>query len=135
MATRAAIPAAVVGAAASLIGLAANGPGAAASAFLGVALVAVTFSVYVLGLGWARGVSPGVLLGVVMGGWMARLAFLVGTMLALRTMNWFDVAAFGIAVIAGALAVAAYEARLWLMGLGSERAPISPPAGGEGNGA
>ena len=128
IAARAVVPALVVAVAAFGIGFLANGIDAAVSALLGVIVVAGTFVVYVLVLGWARSVSVPALQAAVMGGWLIRLGIFVGVLLALRTMEWFDVAAFGLAGVVVALADAIYLARLWLQGLGE------PAAGATGSG-
>jgi hypothetical protein len=123
MAARAAIPAVAVALVAFVVGLVARGPGTGLSALGGVVVVTGTFVVYVLVLGWARSVGPGVLQGVVLGGWLLRLGVFVGTLFALRPMDWFDAPAFGFAGIAGALAVTLYETKLWLGGLGAGPEP------------
>src|SRR5205823_3687969 len=109
MAVRALVPGAVLAVAAFVAGLAANGLRAGVSALLGVLLVSASFALYVLALGRARRVSGAALQGVVLGGWLARLAAIVAALFAVRAAGG-DVAAFGFGAIAAALAVATYEA-------------------------
>src|SRR5437762_739045 len=115
MALRALVPGAVLAVAAFGVGFAANGLRAAVSALLGVLLVSTSFAVYVLVLARARRVSPAVLQGAVLGGWLLRLAVVVASLVAVKASGG-DVAAFGFAAIVTALAVASYEAWVVLTG-------------------
>jgi hypothetical protein len=100
------------------------------SAFLGVALISVTFALYVLALGWARRTSPGAWAGVTLFGWLMRVAAVIGCLFAVDALNG-DVAAFGFSAIAAALAVALYEA--WYVLSGRLQVPMdlsaAPQAG------
>ncbi len=131
MAVQALIPGVVIAAGALLIGYLVGGWVSAVSAFLGVALICVTFALYVLALGWARRTSPGAWTGVTLFGWLMRVAVVIGCLFAVKALNG-DVAAFGIAAIAAALAVAVYEAWYVLSGrlhvpMDMDAAPASPP--------
>jgi hypothetical protein len=126
MAVRALVPGAVVAAAAFVIGFLVNGSLAGLCALLGVAVVCVSFAVYVVVLGRARRMSAGALQGAVLGGWLLRLALVVGALAVVKAAGG-DVAAFGFAAIATALAVATYEAWVVLTGKLEPAAPEQPP--------
>ena len=130
MAARALVPGAVIAAGAFVIGFLVGGWVSAVSAFLGVALISVTFALYVLALGWARRTSPGAWAGVTLFGWLMRVGVVIGCLFAVDALKG-DVAAFGISAIAAALAVAVYEA--WYVLSGRLHVPLdlsaTPPAG------
>jgi hypothetical protein len=121
MAARALLPGAVIAVGAFAIGYLVGGWVSAVSAFLGVALISLTFAVYVLALGWARRTSPGAWAGVTLFGWLLRVGVVIGCLFAVEALGG-DVAAFGIAAIAAALAVAVYEA--WFVISGRLRVPM-----------
>jgi hypothetical protein len=126
MALRALVPGLVLAGGAFGIGWAVGGSVSAVSALLGVVVVSVTFAVYVLLLGWARNVSPTAWQGATLGGWLLRVAVIVGCLFAVDGLGG-DVKAFGIAAIVTALAVAVYEA--WFVLTGRLRHEAPPPAG------
>jgi len=129
MAKRALLPGAVLAVAAFGIGYAVNGINAAVSALLGVVVVSVSFAGYVVILGRARKVSAGAMQAATLGGWLIRLAIIVGCLFAVRGLGG-DVAAFGFAAIATAIAVAMYEAYVVLSGkLQPPPEPGAPPVG------
>src|SRR5438309_2256659 len=97
IALRTLVPGSAVAAAALVVGYLANGAGAALSALLGVVVIVATFVAWVLAMGWARAVSPGLGQAVVLGGWLVRLGIFGGAIAALRLAGWFDPAAFVIA--------------------------------------
>jgi hypothetical protein len=115
MAVRALVPGAVVAAAAFAIGFAVNGARAGVCALLGVVVVCASFAVYVVVLGRARKISAGAMQAATLGGWLVRLALVVGS-LAIVKASGGDVAAFGFAAIATAITVATYEAWVVLTG-------------------
>jgi chromate transport protein ChrA len=115
MAARALVPGAVAALLAFAVGYAVNGTKAGVCALLGVVIVTVSFAVYVLVLGRARRVSAGAMQAATLGGWLIRLAIIVGCLFAVRALGG-DVAAFGFAAIATAIAVAMYEAYVVLTG-------------------
>jgi len=130
MAARALVPGAVIAAGAFVIGYLVGGWVSAVSALLGVALISVTFALYVLALGWARRTSPGAWAGVTLFGWLMRVGVVIGCLFAVDALKG-DVAAFGLSAIAAALAVAVYEA--WYVLSGKLHIPLdlssTPPAG------
>jgi hypothetical protein len=101
-----------------LAGLAAGGPGAGASALIGVAVVTLNFTAHGLSLAWAARSSPAVLQAVALGGFLVRMAIILGTLVALDRTAFFSPLVFGITVAAGVVALLAYEARLVSRGLG-----------------
>jgi hypothetical protein len=130
MAARALVPGLVLAGAAFGIGWAVGGVVSAVSALLGVVVVSVTFALYVLLLGWARAVSPTAWQGATLGGWLLRVAVIVGCLFAVKALDG-DVKAFGIAAIVTALSVAIYEA--WFVLTGRLRYEASSlPAGPTG---
>ena len=132
MAKRALVPGAVLAVAAFGIGYAVNGMNAAVAALLGVLVVCVSFAGYVVVLGRARKVSAGAMQAATLGGWLIRLTIVVGCLFAVRALGG-DVAAFGFAAIATALAVAIYEAWVVLTGKLEPAAEVpgsGPAAGG-----
>jgi hypothetical protein len=107
------------------IGLAFDGLRGAVSAGLGVTAVSGSFAVYAGALGAARRHSPAAVQVVALAGWLVRLGFVVGLLFALSAVEWFDLPAFGIAALAGAVVVAGYEAKLALGGLAAAREATS----------
>lgn len=115
--------------AAYLAGLALSGPGAAASAAIGVGVVFLNFAAHGLSLAWASTVSITVVHAVALVGPVVRIAVIVVLMFALNTMEWFSPLAFGLAAVPGTLLLLAYEARLTIRGLGSSlQIPADPAA-------
>lgn len=112
-----------------LAGLALSGPGAAASAAIGVAVVFLNFAAHGLSLAWASTVSISVVHAVALVGPVVRIAVIVVLMFALNTLEWFSPLAFGLAAVPGTLLLLAYEARLTIRGLGSSlQIPADPAA-------
>jgi hypothetical protein len=143
MAARALVPGAVAALLAFAIGYAVNGTKAGVCALLGVVVVTVSFSVYVLVLGRARRVSAGAMQAATLGGWLVRLALIVGSLAVVSVLDG-DVAAFGFAAIGAAISVAVYEAWVVLTGklepakpdaTAQEAPPVSPAAGNARGGA
>jgi hypothetical protein len=125
MAWRALVPGLALAGGAFGIGWAVGGWVSAVSALLGVLVVSVTFALYVLLLGWARNISPTAWQGATLGGWLFRVAVIIGCLFAVDGLGG-DVKAFGIAAIVCALAVAIYEA--WFVLTGRLQYESPPPA-------
>lgn len=129
MVRRAVVPTLVAAPLALGLGWALSGPGAGASALLGVIVVAVNFAAHGLSLAFASRISVGAVHAVALGGVVLRLGVVLVLMLVLRELSWFSVAAFGLAVVPGTLALLAFEARLATRGLGGIlEVPASPAA-------
>jgi ATP synthase protein I len=112
-----------------LAGLAVAGPGAGASAAIGIAIVYANFAAHGLSLAWASTISVPVVQGVALGGFVLRLGVIVGVMFALNTLTWFSPLVFGLAVVPATMLLLAYEARLALRGMGAAlQIPADPAA-------
>jgi hypothetical protein len=80
-------------------------------------------------LAWASTVSIPVVQAVALGGFLVRLAAIVGLLFALDTLGWFSPLAFGLAVVPFTLILLAYEAQLMMRGTGAElQIPADPAA-------
>jgi hypothetical protein len=97
------------------------GANAAWSAAIGVTVVALNFAAHGLSLAWAAGISITAVQVTALAGFVVRMGVIVGLMFALSVTGSFSPLAFGIAVVAGTLALLAYEARLVLVaGIGRD---------------
>jgi hypothetical protein len=106
---------------AAATGYLADGPGAAWSAAIGVAVVALNFAAHGLSLAWAAGISITAVQVTALAGFVVRMGAIVGLMFALNAMDFFSPVAFGVAAVGGTLALLAYEARLVLVaGIGRD---------------
>jgi hypothetical protein len=88
------------------------------SALLGVVLVVANFAVHGLSLAWAAGISIPMLQVVALGGFVARMAVIVGVLVLLNRTAFFSPAFFGVAAVITVFALLGYEARLMSRGLG-----------------
>ncbi len=112
-----------------VVGLSLSGPGAGASAAIGVALVLLNFGAHGLSLAWASTVSIPAVHAVALIGPLVRIGLIVAAMFALDTLDWFSPLAFGLAVVPGTVLLLAYEAWLTMRGLGSTlQIPADPAA-------
>jgi len=129
MVRRALMPGAIAVPAAAAIGWLLGGPGAGASAAIGILLVLANFAAHGLSLAWASTVSVAAVHAVALGGFVVRLAVIVGVLFALNTFAWFSPLAFGLALVPATLLLLAYEARLMLRGVGAAlQIPADPAA-------
>jgi hypothetical protein len=129
MVRRALVPSFVALPVAYLGGLALSGPGAGASAAIGVALVLLNFGAHGLSLAWASTVSIPAVHAVALIGPVVRIGLIFALMLALDTLDWFSPLAFGLAAVPGTLLLLVYEAWLTMRGLGSTlQIPADPAA-------
>jgi hypothetical protein len=129
MVRRALGPAVVAFVLATAAGWFLGGPGSAASAGIGIAVVAANFAANGLSLSWAAGVSVTAVQVVAFVGFIARLAIVVAVMFALNTLAWFSPVAFGLAVVPATLLLLGFEARLAIRGLGAQlQIPADPAA-------
>jgi hypothetical protein len=129
MVRRALLPAVLALALATALGWVLGGPGAAASAGIGIALVYLNFAANGLSLAWASTISVVAVQAVALGGFAVRLAVIVAAMFALNTLDWFSPVAFGLTVVPATMLLLAYEARLAIRGLGgSLQIPADPAA-------
>jgi hypothetical protein len=129
MVRKATVPAAVALALALVAGWALGGPGAAASAGIGIVLLYVNFAAHGWSLAWASTVSVGTVMGVALGGFALRLGIIVAAMFALNTLSWFSPVAFALAVVPATFLLLAYEAQLVSRGVGASlQIPADPAA-------
>lgn len=111
------------------VGWIVSGPGAGASAAIGVAVVSLNFAAHGTSLAWASTVSISTVHAVALFGPVVRIGVIVGLMFALNTMPWFSPPAFGLAVMPGTLLLLVYEARLTIRGVGGLlQIPADPAA-------
>jgi hypothetical protein len=106
--------------AAFLIGGLAVDWGTGSSAAIGVGVVVANAAASALLLSRAARISLTAYSAAVMGGFVARLAVIVGLMFALNGLSWFSPLAFGLAVVPATILLLAYEMKLVASGLGQE---------------
>lgn len=97
---------------AALAGALLEGAGAAWSAAIGVAAVAVNFVGYASSVAWAARISPTLLMAVGLGGFIVRLATFTVALLLLDTLAWFSPVAFAAAFVPTTVALLVVEMRL-----------------------
>jgi hypothetical protein len=114
----------VAGAAAAPVayaaGFAAGGPGDAASALIGVAVVVLNFAAHGMSLAWAARTSPVALQAVALGGFLVRMGIILGILVLLDGTEFFSPLVFGLAAASSIGALLVYEARLVARGLGGQ---------------
>jgi len=129
MVRKATVPAVVVFVLAVALGWVLGGPGAAASAGIGIVLVYVNFATHGWSLAWASTISVGTVMAVALGGFALRLGIIVVAMFALNTLSWFSPVAFALAVVPATLLLLIYEAQLVSRGVGASlEIPADPAA-------
>ncbi|MEX2276102.1 MAG: ATP synthase subunit I [Actinomycetota bacterium] len=129
MVRRALMPGGIAVPAAAAIGWLLGGPDAGVSAAIGILLVLANFAAHGLSLAWASTVSVTAVHAVALGGFVVRLAVIVGVLFALNTLAWFSPLAFGLALVPATLLLLGYEARLMLRGVGAAlQIPADPAA-------
>lgn len=95
-----------------VIGALVGGRDVAWSAALGIVVVAVNFAANGLSLAWAARISPNVLFGVAMGGFVVRLGAVLVVMLLLDRLAFFSPTAFIAALVPATVALLVLEIRL-----------------------
>jgi hypothetical protein len=101
---------------------------------LALGLVALNFAAGAAIITHALRISPTVLYGAVLFGYLVRLGVMTGVVLAVRTTTWFNAVPFAVALLVTHLGLLAAETRrisgsLAFPGL----KPTGPVAGGEGD--
>ena len=104
-----AIPAAVIAYAVAAI---ASGSDAGWSAVLGIAVVAANFAAFGFSMAWAARFSPTIIMAVGLGGFLLRLAVVLGILAALTTASWFSPVAFLAAVVPATVLLLGFEMKL-----------------------
>jgi hypothetical protein len=129
MVRRAIVPSALALVAASGVAWALGGPGAAASAAIGVAIVFANFAAHGWSLARAATISVTAVHVVALVGPIVRIGLIVGLMFALDPLDWFSAVAFGLTVVPATIGLLAFEARLTMRGVGGElQIPPDPTA-------
>ncbi len=81
------------------------------SAGLGLVLVAVNFLLGAAIITWSAKISPAVMLGAVMLGFVARLGIITAAVLPIRNSEWFEIAPFAISLLVTHFGLLAWETR------------------------
>jgi len=77
----------------------------------GLVIVAVNFLLGAAIITWSARISPAVMLGAVMIGFVARLGIITAAVLPIRSSEWFEVAPFAISLLVTHLGLLAWETR------------------------
>jgi hypothetical protein len=88
-----------------------RGADAAAAASIALGIVLVNFLVSAASITWAARRAPGVLAGVMLGGYLLRLGAIGLALWALTGRAWIDDAALGVTLLAAHLGLLAWETR------------------------
>lgn len=88
-----------------------SGLGGLLSAIIGLVLVALNFLASARLITWAARVSPGVVMGAVLGGYIVRLGLLFGIAFALDTVSWIDIGVLLLTIAVVHLALLTWETR------------------------
>lgn len=118
----------IVGPGFCLVGFLAWGLGGLASSAIAFALVVINLVLGAWIIGRAADVSPNLLMGAVLGGFVFRLAALTAVVLPIRDFTWFEVAPFALALVGGHLGLLAWETQRVSISLAY---PGLPPKGGK----
>jgi ATP synthase protein I len=97
---RSAVPTAIAGAAAIVVGALVAGGKGALGALLGVLLVAVFFTASMVIVGWVSRVRPSALMPTAVGTFLAKILLLLGLIAALNGTTAFNTKVFGFTAIA-----------------------------------
>jgi hypothetical protein len=87
------------------------GAGGAASAAIGLGLVALNFLASAWVIGWAARRSHALVFGAVLGGYLVRLAVVLGVALALQSVSWVNIPVLVVTVAVAHLALITWELR------------------------
>lgn len=77
----------------------------------GLVIVAVNFLLGAAIITWSARISPAVMLGAVMFGFVARLGIITAAVLPIRSSGWFEVAPFAISLLVTHFGLLAWETR------------------------
>ena len=83
----------------------------AASAAVAVAVVCVNLVLAALSLAWAAKVSPAVLMGTALGGFLARMGLVTVVVLAVRHQPWANLTALAVTILVTHLGLLAWETK------------------------
>jgi ATP synthase protein I len=93
------------------LGLIFGGTDAAWSAAIAVVIVVLNFLAAALSVAWAARISPTILFGVAMGGFVARLLVYTVALVGLNTLEWFSPLAFALTLVPVTIALLVIETR------------------------
>jgi hypothetical protein len=99
----------------------------AASATFALVLVAANFMVAAGLITWGARSTPGVLMGVVLGGYVARLAVLFGIIWLVRDAAWVEMVPLGLTLVAAHLGLLLWETRYVSISLAHPGVKPAPP--------
>ena len=85
-----------------------GGDGAWSSAY-GIALILFNFMIAAGSIAWAARISPALLMGTVMFGYLLRLGILLAAVLLVRDMGWISLPALGATIIVTHLGLLVWE--------------------------
>jgi hypothetical protein len=94
------------------VGAVVDGPGAGASAALGVAVVLGNFFAYAVSIGWAARISITAVFAAGLGGYLVRIAVIVALLVGLNTLPWFSAVAFVLAVVPATVLLLGFEMKV-----------------------
>lgn len=85
------------------------GWGGATSSLIALAIVVANFLLGAWIVGRAAAISPNLLMGAVLGGFILRLMLLSAIVLPIRDLGWFEIVPFAITLVGGHLGLLAWE--------------------------
>lgn len=77
----------------------------------GLVIVGINFLLGAAAITWSAKISPAVMFGAVMFGFVARLGIITAAVLPIRNSEWFEVAPFAISLLVTHLGLLAWETR------------------------
>ena len=104
-----------------------------ASAAIAFGIVCLNFTLAALSVGWAAKISPEMVGGVALGGYVVRLGLILGALVLLRHMSWIVLPWLGFTLVGAHLALLFWEMRYVSMSLAAPglRPRIPVPTGEE----
>jgi len=81
------------------------------SALLAVGVVAVNLLLLALSLSWAARISPAVLMGAALGGFLVRMTLVTIVVVAVKDLPWVDLTALAVAILVTHLGLLIWETR------------------------
>lgn len=94
-----------------LIGWAFWGVDGAASAAVAVVVVCANLVLAAMSLAWAAKVSPAVLMGTALGGFLARMGLVSVVVIAVRNQGWANLTALAVTILVTHLGLLAWETK------------------------
>ena len=88
-----------------------------ASAAIALGIVCLNFALAALSVGWAAKISPEMVGGVALGGYVVRLGLILGALVLLRHMSWIVLPWLGFTLVGAHLALLFWEMRYVSMSL------------------